>query len=138
MKSSMGMVSLNLIAVWDLIESLQDIMVPQSNIINIASISGMRADPDTPLYGATKAGVISLTKSYAKKFSKGKVIRVNSISPGFFSTNLVPGEVPSELLAEVPFYRVAQPGELLGVTDMILTTPYLTGVNINIDGGLLL
>jgi 3-oxoacyl-[acyl-carrier protein] reductase len=135
---SLEMVSINLIAVWDLIEKLYPLMNHWSNIINIASVSGMRADPDTPLYGATKAGVISLTKSYAKKFSIGKVIRVNSISPGFFSTNLVPGNAPPELLAEVPFAREADPLEILTVVKMILDTPYLTGVNIAIDGGMLL
>jgi 3-oxoacyl-[acyl-carrier protein] reductase len=138
MVKSLEMVSINLIAVWDLIEKLYPLMNEGGNIINIASVSGMRADPDTPLYGATKAGVISLTKSYAKKFSTGKVIRVNSISPGFFNTNLVPGNAPPELLAEVPFGREADPKEILTVVDMILTTPYLTGVNIPVDGGMLL
>ena len=138
-QESMKMLQINLVAVWDLIELFTPIMTKNSNIINISSISGLRPDPDTPLYGATKAGVISLTKSYAKKFSReSKRIRVNSIAPGFFKTNLVPGKMPKELLNECPFKRVANPKELIAVVEMIINHDYITGTVIPVDGGSLL
>jgi len=137
--SCLNMVSLNLIAVWDLTSCVYPYMSDGGVIINVASISGMRADPDTPLYGATKAGVISLTKSFAKKFANSdKKVRVNCFSPGFFDTNLVPGPAPQELIDQIPFKRSAKTCELLPLVQMIIDSKYLTGVNIPIDGGLLL
>jgi NAD(P)-dependent dehydrogenase (short-subunit alcohol dehydrogenase family) len=103
------------------------------HVINIASVSGMMADPDTPMYGALKAGVISLTKSFARKLAPNT--RVNCISPGFFDTNLVPDKAPFELLKPLAIKREASPFEIIPVVRMLDTTPYITGANIVIDGG---
>lgn len=135
----LSMLSINLVAVWDLTNRIYPYMADGGVIINIASVSGMRADPDTPLYGASKAGVISLTKSFAKKYANlDNRVRVNCISPGFFDTNLCPDPVPQELVNEIPFKRTANTKEILPLFQMILNSEYLTGVNIPIDGGLLL
>jgi NAD(P)-dependent dehydrogenase (short-subunit alcohol dehydrogenase family) len=106
------------------------------HIINIASVSGMKADPDTPMYGALKAGVISLTKSFARKLAPHT--RVNCISPGFFNTNLVPGPAPKELLKDdrVLLNREADPSEIIPVVKMLDESDYITGANIVIDGGI--
>jgi len=105
------------------------------HVINIASVSGMMADPETPMYGALKAGVISLTKSFARKLAPHT--RVNCISPGFFNTNLVAGKAPPYLLEEeqVPLMREADPDEIIPIIEMLDSTPYMTGANIVIDGG---
>lgn len=104
------------------------------HIINIASVSGMKADPDTPMYGALKAGLISLTRSYAHKLAP---VRVNCISPGFFNTNLVPGEAPKELLEPVLLGREADPKEILPAVQLLDESEYITGANIVIDGGIM-
>lgn len=106
-----------------------------SQIINISSVSGIKGEPDAPLYAATKAGIHALTLSWAKKWAI-EGITVNSISPGFFNTNLVPGDTPKELIELIPVGREAQPSELIPVVEMLLNTPYMTGANIVIDGGL--
>ena len=111
----------------------QEIMI-QGHIINIASISGMIGDPDAPIYSACKAGIINLTRSLAKILAPK--IRVNCISPGFFNTNLVEGDTPQELIDKVPMQREAQPFEIIPVVDMLQKSPYITGANIVIDGGL--
>jgi NAD(P)-dependent dehydrogenase (short-subunit alcohol dehydrogenase family) len=139
LEQSFKMLSLNLVAVWRLTEEFinRGVLSEKAVIINVSSVSGMRPDPDTPLYGATKAGVISLTQSYASKLKwTGK--RVVCISPGFFNTQLVPGTLPSYLFDTIPAQRVADPKELCSVVDMILDTPYLNGVNIPVEGGILL
>ena len=128
------MIHLNFIAVWHLMELAISHMTEGGNIINIASVSGLGADEEVPLYGATKAGVISLTKSYAKILAENG-IRVNCISPGFFDTNLVQGPTPKFLIDEVPLKREAHTPEIISVVDMILKTPYMTGANIVVDGG---
>ena len=102
-------------------------------IINIASVSGVRPDPDLPIYAASKAAVISLTKSLAKKCAPD--IRVNCISPGFYKTNLVPGKIPQEFIDTIPLGYAEQPQELMDVVMMIWNTKYLTGSNIIVDGG---
>jgi NAD(P)-dependent dehydrogenase (short-subunit alcohol dehydrogenase family) len=132
-ESACNMVHLNLMAVWYL---MRKIPIPQGgNIINISSIAGINHDEDTALYSATKAGVISLTKAYAKLYAP-KGICVNCISPGLFDTNLVPEETPDWLIDKVPLKYEEQPEKLCPVIDMILATKYMTGANIVVDGGL--
>lgn len=104
------------------------------DIINIASGCGVKPDCDTPNYAACKSGIIALTKGLATY--RPELIRVNSISPGFFNTNLVPGDAPQELLdAVVPMKREADPREIMPVIRCILNSPFMTGSNIVIDGG---
>jgi NAD(P)-dependent dehydrogenase (short-subunit alcohol dehydrogenase family) len=102
-------------------------------IINIASVSGIRPDADTPVYCATKAAIIALTKSLALKFAPD--IRVNCISPGFYKTNLVPGVTPKELISKVPLGYQDNPMNLYTMVKAIIDTPYMTGANIVVDGG---
>ena len=104
------------------------------HIINIASVSGIIGDTDAPLYSACKAGIINFTRSLAKQLAPNR--RVNCISPGFFNTNLVPGRAPKHLIDKVPMKREAQPYEIIPVVDMLQKSPYITGANIVIDGGL--
>ena len=104
------------------------------HIINIASVSGIIGDTDAPMYSACKAGIINFTRSMAKQLAPN--IRVNCISPGFFDTNLVPGPTPKHLIDQVPMLREAQPHEIIPVVDMLQKSPYITGANIVIDGGL--
>jgi len=130
-----AMVHLNLVAVWDLSIHLQsNLKRARGQIINIASVAGLKGDTECPLYAATKAGVISLTKSFAKKYAPD--VRVNCISPGFFDTNLVPGPAPKELINGVPLAREAQPEEIIPAIEYFIQSKYTTGANIVIDGGL--
>ena len=107
-------------------------------IINIASISGTLACPDDPIYGVSKAGLISLTKSLAVKYA-GK-LAVNCISPGYISgTKLIHGggPTPKELVERIPIKREGTPEEVAKVVaDMLEWSKYITGVNLQIDGGL--
>lgn len=136
--SSLEMVHLNLIAVWDLIRRMVDKNLLKYSIINIASVSGIKGEAELPLYSATKAGVVALTKSFAAQLAP-KGIRVNSISPGLFRTSLCPGETPQELIDSVPLKREARPDEIIPLTELLLSgTGYITGSNMVIDGGALL
>jgi len=105
----------------------------QGLIINIASVSGIKAEKDTPFYAATKAGVISITKSLALKYAPD--VRVNCISPGFFNTNLVPGATPEELIKTIPLGREASATEIIPAVEFLIKSKYTTGANIVIDGG---
>ena len=135
MADMIRMVHLNLVAVWDLTVSLYPLLkAARGQIINIASVSGVKGDDECPLYAATKAGVINLTKSFAKKYAPK--VRVNCISPGFYNTNLVPGPAPQELIDGVPLAREAVANEIIPVIEYLLQNRYSTGANIVTDGGL--
>ena len=88
------------------------------------------------MYGAAKAALLHMTLSFANMLAPKK-IRVNSISPGFTKTNLVPGKLPEHLLDKVPLKRVIQPKEIADSVLHILNSPNMTGADILIDGGLI-
>lgn len=108
-------------------------LVKGACVINIASVSGIVPDAELPIYSASKAAVIALTKSWAKAWAPH--IRVNCISPGFYRTHLVPEETPEDLIKTIPMLYEEKPIHLANVTEMIRTTNYLTGANIVVDGG---
>ena len=135
MTNMITMVHLNLVAVWHLSTSMYPmIQEGEGQIINIASVSGIKGDVECPLYAATKAGVINLTKSLAMAYCPG--VRVNCISPGFYNTNLVPGPAPQELIDGVPLAREAEANEIIPVVAYLIANRYTTGANIVTDGGL--
>ena len=103
-------------------------------IINIASTSGLKADPDTPIYGASKAALINFTESIAAQYG---TIQCNCICPGFIDTLLVqegPG-IPQGEIIKVPMRRVGKPEEVSEVVIWVLKSTYMTGATITVDGG---
>ena len=109
---------------------------PGANIINIASVAGMKGSPDMPMYGAMKAACISLTKSWARIMADRKTgIRVNAIAPGFFATNIAPEPLPDFLIETIPMKREGKPEEILPAIEMILQSKFMTGSIITLDGG---
>lgn len=119
----------------NMITNLKGKMNGGSCIINIASISGMKAEAELPIYAASKAAVISLTKSLALRYAPD--IRVNCISPGFYNTNLVEGDLPDDMINTIPMGYEESPETLLWAVLMIWQTKYMTGSNLVIDGGVL-
>lgn len=133
------LLEVNLIAPYVYMMMIPALMPRGSCIINIGSVSGIRGEPDAPMYGATKAGIINLTKSFARILAP-KGIRVNCISPGFFDTNLVGAQgegLPPDLLDTIPIGREGDPDELVKVVKFIWECDYMTGSNVVVDGGLL-
>lgn len=111
--------------------------------VNIGSILGLQASRTLGSYSAAKAGVLQLTRTQALEWSRFG-IRVNSISPGFFPTEMnehFVGSAQGEALASIiPQRRFGNPNELIGPL-LLLTSDagaYMTGSNIVVDGGLLL
>jgi len=133
-KNDRQVFEVNFWGTYNLIKNLYPTFCKGACIVNIASVSGMTNDPDLPIYSASKASVISLTKSLAKKFAPD--IRVNCISPGFYKTNLVYEDTPDFLIEEVPLRCEEAPQNLVPVVKMIYRTKYMTGANIVVDGGI--
>jgi 3-oxoacyl-[acyl-carrier protein] reductase len=109
-------------------------------IVNIASIFGVISKEKRALYSMTKFGLRGLTVASAHDLAPFGVL-VNSVSPGFVSTELTdrilsPAE-RAELAAKVPLGRFASPEEISRVVVFLASSlnSYITGQNIVADGG---
>ncbi len=109
-------------------------------IINIGSIVGMMGNAGQSNYSATKSGLLGFTKSLARELSS-RNINVNSISPGFIDTDMTKAlsdEQIANLTKNIPLGRIASPDEISSVVAFLLSddSSYITGENINVNGGL--
>ncbi len=108
-------------------------------IINVASRSGFRGELEFPDYGASKAGMMNLTKSLARTHAKQGII-ATCVAPGYVETETAAEDLRrfrERIEAEIPLGRVAQPDEV-AKTILFLASPlsdYLAGVTIDVNGG---
>lgn len=114
----------------------------QGSIINIASLAAHRGWPRACAYAMSKHGILGLTRTLGAEWAEHGV-RVNSISPGFFMTELNRERMPEArkkaALARTPFDRFGELGELVGAA-VYLASPdagFVTGTDIAVDGGYL-
>ncbi len=110
-------------------------------IVNVASVNGIKPAPYQGIYSITKAGVIALTKSFAKELAP-LGIRVNALLPGLTDTKFAAAITSSEdilklFLPTVPMNRVAKPEEMAGAVLYLVSdaSSYTTGACIIADGG---
>jgi 2-dehydro-3-deoxy-D-gluconate 5-dehydrogenase len=111
-------------------------------IINIGSMMSIFGASFAPVYGASKGGIVQLTKSLAVAWAPDN-IQVNAILPGWFDTELteraraqIPG-LHERVLARIALGRWAKPADMAG-TAIWLASPasdYITGIAVPVDGG---
>ena len=113
----------------------------QGSIVNIASVSGVRGNSGRVAYGASKAGVISMTQVMAVELAASG-IRVNAIAPGPIETPLVrsmhTAEARQGWISKVPRHRYGAPEEVAGAAIFLLDesrSSFVTGQTICVDGG---
>ena len=108
--------------------------VAVAKIINIADVGGIRPWAKYALYCASKAGLISVTKSLAKELAPA--ICVNAIAPGLVTwpENFTP-KAKQRQLDRIPMARIAKPGDITAAVIFLLKNDYITGQVLNVDGG---
>ena len=113
----------------------------KGSVINIASMLSYLSDPLVPAYGASKAGVLGLTRHLAHAFGP-EGIRVNAIAPGYHKTDMTRAlwtepESAGKIAARSALKRWGTVDDLVGCA-LFLASPaaaFLTGADIPVDGG---
>ena len=109
----------------------------QGSIVNLTSVDGIIGEPFAVIYSATKAGIISLTKSFARKL--GDKVRVNAVAPGLIDTPLTEslGNDPSWTTDFSIIKRVGKPNEIADAVEFLLSdkSTFITGHVLTVDGG---
>ncbi len=115
----------------------------RGRIINIASLASFVAFHEVAAYGASKAGVLALTRSLGSEWAR-EGVNVNAIVPGVFPTDLNAGilngtERGRELLVRTPLGRFGKHEELVGAAVFLASdcASYIVGQVITVDGGFL-
>ena len=112
------------------------------SIINISSVVGVFGNIGQANYSASKAGVIGMTKTWAKEFArKGANVRCNAIAPGYIMTDMLK-TVPQNLLDDFAkltmLKRLGQPHEIANAALFLASdeSSYVTGQVLEVNGGM--
>lgn len=108
-------------------------------IINISSINGQKGQFGQTNYSAAKAGIIGFTKALAQE-SASKGITVNSIAPGYVSTDMVekmPETILSQITQQIPIGRLGTPSEVARAVTFLASPEagFMTGATLTLNGG---
>ncbi|MET0699949.1 MAG: SDR family oxidoreductase [Mycobacterium sp.] len=133
-------IATNLAAPYYLVSALAPAMAEAGRgaIVNVASMAGEFALPGMSVYGATKAALLFLTKSWAAEFGP-RGVRVNAVTVGPTRTpgSAELGEALDALAAQAPAGRVADPTEIASAVVFLISdaASFVHGAALSVDGG---
>jgi 3-oxoacyl-[acyl-carrier protein] reductase len=137
-------IDVNLSGVFHCTQAVVPHMIEQGKgkIINTSSIVGVSGNIGQTNYAATKAGVIGMTKTWAKELGR-KGINVNAVAPGFVETGMVakvPEKVISQMVAKVPLQRLGQPRDIANAYLFLASdeSDYVSGTVLEVNGALVI
>ncbi len=140
-KSWQQTIGINLLAPARLCHAAAAIMAKSGGgkIINISSRGAFRGEPNAAAYGASKAGLNSMSQSLAQALASSNIM-VYAVAPGFVATEMAASLLDSSegevIRAQSPLNRVADPREIAATIAFLAgpDTGYLTGSIIDING----
>jgi NAD(P)-dependent dehydrogenase (short-subunit alcohol dehydrogenase family) len=137
-------IDINLNGCYWMAQACGRVMRPGSSIINIGSVLGLTtAGLPQAAYSASKAGLIGLTRDLAQQWTGRKGIRVNTLAPGFFASEMTDqydrAYLDEQVIPRTLHGRMGRPEELAAGLVYLASdaSSYVTGITLAVDGGLL-
>ncbi len=135
-------ISVNLKGVFNCTQAVAPVMIQQGSgvILNASSIVGLDGNFGQTNYVATKAGVIGMTKVWARELGRYG-IRVNAVAPGFTLTEMV-AQMPEQILngmkSHTPLRRLGEPRDIANAYLFLASDEanFITGEVLRVDGGI--
>ncbi|MFZ2360562.1 MAG: 3-oxoacyl-ACP reductase FabG [Anaerolineae bacterium] len=135
-------IGVNLKGVFNCTQAVAPLMIKQGSgvILNASSVVGLDGNFGQTNYVATKAGVIGLTKVWARELGRNG-IRVNAIAPGFILTEMtlqMPEKIREEMAARVPLRRMGDTRDIANAYLFLASdeASYVSGEVLRVDGGI--
>jgi 3-oxoacyl-[acyl-carrier protein] reductase len=135
-------IAVNLKGVFNCTQAVAPHMINQGSgvILNASSVVGLDGNFGQTNYVATKAGVIGMTKVWARELGRYN-IRVNAVAPGFIATEMVlqmPEKILEGMVARVPLGRMGQPRDVANAYLFLSSdeASFISGTVLRVDGGI--
>ncbi|NDJ53595.1 MAG: 3-oxoacyl-ACP reductase FabG [Chloroflexi bacterium] len=136
-----SVIQVNLKGVFNCTQAVAPHMMERGSgrIINTSSVVGIYGNFGQTNYVAAKAGVIGMTKVWARELGR-KGVTVNAVAPGFIGTEMVqsmPENILSNMVAKVPLGRIGEPRDVANAYLWLASDEanYVNGAVISVDGG---
>lgn len=137
-------IDVNLTGVFNCTQAITDHMIERGSgrIINASSVVGLYGNFGQTNYVATKAGVIGMTKVWARELGR-KGICVNAVAPGFIATEMVaamPEKVIQMMEEKTPLGRLGKPEDIANAYCFLASdeASFINGATICVDGGIVI
>ncbi|MCB0652922.1 MAG: 3-oxoacyl-[acyl-carrier-protein] reductase [Saprospiraceae bacterium] len=137
-----SVIDVNLTGVFNCTKNVFPYMMERGGgrILNASSIVGLYGNFGQSNYVATKAGLIGLTKTWAREFGR-KGITVNAVAPGFINTEMIqtiPEEIIEGIKKSIPVARLGEPEDIANAYAFLASdeASYISGTVLSVDGGL--
>lgn len=137
-------IDVNLTGVFNCTQAIADHMIENGSgrIINASSVVGLYGNFGQTNYVATKAGVIGMTKVWARELGR-KGICVNAVAPGFIATEMVaamPEKVIQTMEEKTPLGRLGRPEDIANAYCFLASdeASFINGTTLSVDGGIVI
>ena len=137
-----AVLEVNLVGPWNMMKATSRVMMKQryGRIVNMSSVTGLSGNLGQTNYAAAKAGIIGMTKSYAKEVAS-RGITVNAVAPGFIDTDMteaMPDSAKDKICQNIPAGHTGKPEDVAAAVHFLVgeNAGYITGEVLRVDGGL--
>lgn len=137
-----AVLDVNLVGPWNMMKAVNRIMMKQryGRIVNLSSVTGLMGNMGQTNYAAAKAGIVGMTKSYAREVA-GRGITVNAVAPGFIDTDMteaMPEGAKDKIITGIPMGRTGKPEDVAEAVAFLASEQagYITGEVLRVDGGM--